>query len=155
MPTLVTPTPTTARGRLRPSPRPTPPWCTAPVLSATPTLSEPTLSPMPELPTPSPTLPSVSPTLPTLASAPTSMEPLYLAAGRGRLMPTPPWSTPVSVPCPTPTASSPTPASTAPTPSTPSPTLPPDSPTPPTSASAPTTSVPSSLANFLTQSAHQ
>merc|ERR1719341_2642073 len=79
MPTLATPTPTTARGRLRPSPRPTPPWCTAPVLSATPTLSEPTLSPMPELPTPSPTLPSVSPTPPTLASAPTSMEPLCLA----------------------------------------------------------------------------
>merc|ERR1711999_21546 len=155
MPTLATPTPTTARGRLRPSPRPTLPWCTALVLSVTPTLLVPTLSPMPELPTPSPTLPSASPTPPTLASAPTLMEPLCLAAGRGRLMPTPPWFTPVSVPCPTPTESSPMPASTAPTPSTPSPTLPPDSPTPPTSASAPTTSVPSSLANCLTQSAHQ
>merc|ERR1712210_192700 len=147
------PTPTTARGRLRPSPRLTPPWCTAPVLSATPTLSEPTPSPTPELPTPLPTLPSASPTPPTLASAPTTSEPLCRAAGGGRL--TPPWSTPVSVPCPTPTESSLTPAFTAPTPSTPSPTLPPDSPTPPTSASAPTTSEPSSLADFLTLSAHQ
>merc|ERR1712172_44011 len=91
------------------------------------------------------------PTPQTLESAPTSVEPLCLAAGRGR--PTPPWST--LVPCPTPTESSPTPASTAPTPSTPSPTPPPDSPTPPTWASAPTTSVPSSLADCLTQSAHQ
>merc|ERR1711999_47841 len=139
-----------ARGRLRP----TPPWFTPPVLSATPTLSEPTWGPTPELPTPLPTLPSAPPTPPTLASAPTSTEPLCRAAGRGRPMPTPPSSTLV-LPCLTPTESSPTPASTAPTPSTPSPTLPPDSPTPPTSASAPTTSVPSSLANCLTQSAQQ
>merc|ERR550534_1334194 len=135
MPTLATPTPTTARGRLRPSPRLTPPWCTAPVLSATPTLLELTPSPTPELPTPLPTLPSASPTPPTLASAPTTSEPLCRAAGRGRL--TPPCSTP---------------ASTAPTPSTPSPTLPPDSPTPPTSESAPTTSEPSFLADCLTLS---
>merc|ERR1712223_182305 len=143
--------PTTARGRLRP----TLPWSTAPVLSDTPTLSEPTPSPMPELLTPSPTLPSASPTPPTLASALTTSEPLCRAAGRGRLMPTLPLSTLVSVPCHTPTESSPTPASTAPTPSTPSPTLPPDSPTHPTSASAPTMLEPSSLANCLTQSAQE
>merc|ERR1711999_13302 len=125
-----------ARGRLRP----TPPWFTPPVLSATHTLSEPTWGPTPELPTPLPTLPSAPPTPPTLASAPTLTELLCRAAGRGRPMPTPPSSTP---------------ASTAPTPSTPSPTLAPDSPTPPTSASAPTTSVPSSLANCLNQSAQQ
>merc|ERR1712203_576517 len=96
-----------------------------------------------------------SPTPPTLASALTTSEPLCLAAGRGRLMLTPPLSTLVSVPCHTPTESSPTPASTAPTPSTPLPTLPPDSPTHPTSASVPTTLEPSSLANCLTQSAQE
>merc|ERR1711964_564527 len=85
-PTLATPTPTTARGRLRP----TPPWFTPPVLSATPTLSEPMPSLTPELPMPSPTLPSASPTPPTLASAPTSMVPRCLAAGRGKPMLTPP-----------------------------------------------------------------
>merc|ERR1712126_445443 len=148
LPTLDTPTPT-ARGKLRR----TPPCSTPPVLSATHTLSEPTPSPMPELPTPSPTLPSAPPTPQTLESAPTSVEPLCHAAGRGRLMPTPPSSTLAL--CPTPTESSPTPASTAPTPSTPSPTPPPDRPTPPTWESAPTTSVPSSLADFPTQTAHQ
>merc|ERR550517_909842 len=96
-PTLATPTPTTARGRLRL----TPPWFTPPELSATPTLSEPMPSPTPEPPTPSPTLPSASPTLPTLASAPTLRVPRCLAAGRGKLMPTPPSST-LLVPCRTP-----------------------------------------------------
>merc|ERR1711955_58480 len=111
LPTLDTPTPTTARGKLRR----TPPCSTPPVLSATHTPSEPTPSPMPELPTPSPTLPSAPPTPQTLGSAPTSVEPLCHAAGRGR--PTPPSSTLLAL-CPTPTESSPTPASTAPTPST-------------------------------------
>merc|ERR1712212_89290 len=147
-PTLATPTLTTARGRLRL----TPPWFTPPVLSATPTLSEPMPSPTPERPTPSPTLLSASPTPPTLASAPTSRVPRCRAAGRGK--PTPPSST-LPVPCRTPTESSPTPASTAPTPSTPLPTLVPDSLTLPTLASAPTMLVPLFLANCLNQSDHQ